>query len=127
MTKKNNTRKGLFLTSVLVIAMLVFFMDLTIGVISLLFTSALAIIESILGKSSVSVLSSILQIASGAVGLFSCVSLWKLQKKGLYLFLLAVVVSLTANYMFWGNIPIFLIAIYGIWSLIILMNLKKLS
>lgn len=127
MTKKNNTRKGLFLTSVLVIAMLVFFMDLTIGVISLLFTSALSIIESILGKSSVSVLSSILQIASGAVGLFSCVSLWKLQKKGLYLFLLAVVVSLTANYMLWGNIPIFLIAIYGIWSLIILMNLKKLS
>mgnify|MGYP000176650035 CR=1 FL=1 len=127
MTKKNNTRKGLFLTSVLVIAMLVFFMDLTIGVISLLFTSALSIIESILGKSSVSVLSSILQIASGAVGLFSCVSLWKLQKKGLYLFLLAVVVSLTANYMSWGNIPYFLIAIYGIWSLIILMNLKKLS
>jgi hypothetical protein len=121
-------KKGLFLTSVLLIAILVFFIDLTIGVVSLLFTSVLVTLESIFGTTNTaSVLSSVLQIASGAVGLFSCISLWKLQKKGLYFFLLAVVISLTANYMAWGFINYFLIAIYGVWTLIILLNFKKLS
>ena len=127
MTQEIKHKKGLFLTLVLLIAMLVLFLDLTIGIVSLLFTSVMATIESILGTTSTgSVLSSVIQIASGAVGLFSCISLWKLQKKGLYLFFLAVVVSLSANYMAWGSINYVLITIYSVWTLIILLNFKKL-
>ena len=125
MEQVKKPKRGILITSLMIIAMIVFVIEIVIGVGSLVFSET---ISSILGAASISsVFSTILRLVSGALGIYGCINVWKLQKIGLFLFLLALAISLTANFLAWGSINLYITVIYGIWSLMLLMNFKKFS
>lgn len=121
-------KKGLIMSSVLVLCFMTFFFEILIGTFGLIGSSLLGFLSFILGDtSSTGMLSSAIQITAGIGGLYGTRLLWKLDKKGLLIFFGALLLSIVAKIILGYIFPTFLIIVYAVWALVIIMNIKKLS
>ena len=121
-------KKGLIMSSVLILCFMTFFFEILIGTFGLIGSSLLGFLSFILGDtSSTGMLSSAIQITAGIGGLYGTRLLWKLDKKGLLIFFGALLLSIVAKIILGYIFPTFLIIVYAVWTLIIIMNIKKLS
>ena len=121
-------KKGLIMSSVLVLCFMTFFFEILIGTFGLIGSSLLGFLSFILGDtSSTGMLSSAIQITAGIGGLYGTRLLWKLDKKGLLIFFGALLLSIVAKIILGYIFPTFLIIVYAVWALVIIMNVKKLS
>ena len=121
-------KKGLIMSSVLILGFLTFFFEILIGTFGLIGSSVLGFLSFLFGETEASgVVSSLIQIASGVVGIYGAKLLWKLEAKGLLIFIGALALSIIAKIIPGGIFPTILIGIYAVWVLIILVNKKKLA
>ena len=121
-------KKGLIMSSVLVLCFMTFFFEILIGTFGLIGSSLLGFLSFILGDtSSTGMLSSAIQITAGIGGLYGTRLLWKLDIKGLLIFFGALLLSIVAKIILGYIFPTFLIIVYAVWALVIIMNIKKLS
>ena len=126
MKKMEKTKKGIFLSLVLIFAFVTFVGDILLGVVSLFFSTALDMLSFLSDETNnaSSTLGSLLHLVSGLGGTYGVIKSWKLQKNGLFILVGAMVLSLVGASVSFA-IPYLLFAIYGTWLLIIGLNFKK--
>lgn len=121
-------KKGLWLSGIIILAILTFTLNLIFAVISLFFSSALGIFSSILGESTTpNILGSLINLTASALGLYSSIQLWRLKKLGALLFILSLLLTILSGFLSTGSISYFLLTVFSVWSAFILLNMKKYS
>jgi hypothetical protein len=115
MEVQTKPKRGIWLSSILVLLSIAYPLQLIVGILGFFLTSLLG--GGILGST--------LYLLTGLLGLYATILLWKFKMQGFYLFLGSIALSLISYYMAFGEISIVSLAIYACWILILSMNLKK--
>lgn len=128
MNENTAHKKGLWLSGIIILAILTFILNLIFSLISLFFSSALGAFSSILGESTTpNTLGSLINLTASALGLYSSIQLWRLKKLGALLFILSLLLTILSGFLSTGSISYFLLIVFSVWSAFILLNMKKYS
>jgi len=115
MENQTNPKRGLWLTSTLVLLSIAYPIQLIVGLLGFFLTSYFGI----------GILDSALYLLTGILGLYGTVLMWQYKLQGFYIFLGSVVLSMVSYYMVFNEISMYSLIIYACWILILSMNLKK--
>ncbi len=115
MENQTKPKRGIWLTSILVLLSIAYPIQLIVGLLGFFLTSYFGI----------GMLDSALYLLTGILGLYATILLWRYKLQGYYIFLGSVVLSMVSYYMVFSEISMYSLIIYAIWILILSMNLKK--